>query len=62
MKGHKWTLKGYLTRHIEIGELREAVEKILRSSDPKPVELDEALERMEKLIEQVEKIEKMLIT
>jgi CheY-like chemotaxis protein len=54
--------EGYLTRPIESGELREAVEKILRSSDPKPVELDEALERMEKLIEQVEKIEKMLIT
>ena len=54
--------EGYLTRPIEVDELREAVEKILRSSDPKPVELDEALERMEKLIEQVEKIEKMLIT
>ena len=54
--------EGYLTRPIEFGELREAVEKILRSSDPRPVELDEALERMEKLIEQVEKIEKMLIT
>lgn len=54
--------EGYLTRPVESGELREAIERILRSSDLKPVELDEALERMEKLIEQVEKIEKMLIT
>ena len=54
--------EGYLTRPVESAELREAVERVLRSADLKPVELDEALEQMEKLLKQVERIEKMLTT
>jgi PleD family two-component response regulator len=56
----KMDIEGYLTRPIEFGELREAVERIFRSADPEPLALEETLERMEKLLEQVEKIEKML--
>jgi PleD family two-component response regulator len=50
----------YLTRPVEIPELRETVARSLRSAEPKRMELEEVLEQMEGLLKRVERIEKML--
>lgn len=60
-EGIRMDAEDYVSRPIEPTELAELVEDIFERVAPKSVELKDTLERMEKVLKRVEKIEKALV-
>ncbi len=60
-EGAQMDAEYYISRPIEPTELAELVGDILETVAPKSVELDDILERMERVLKRMEKVEELLV-
>lgn len=60
-EGMQMDAEDYISRPVEPAELAELVGGILEIAAPKPMELRDILEQMERVLKRVDKIEEMLI-
>lgn len=61
-EGMQMDAEDYISRPVEPAELAKLVEEILEErAAPKPLELREVVEQMERVLKRVDKIEKMLL-
>jgi len=61
-EGRQMHAEDYISRPVKPAELAELVAEILQKAAPKPVEMDDILEQMEKVLKRIEKIEKLLVS
>jgi len=60
-EGKQMHAEDYIARPLEPAELAELAAEILEKATPKPMEMDDILEQMEKVLKRIEKIEKLLV-